>query len=166
MTLFSVISVFAPIRQFRPIRAPLRMVEPIPIKVFVPDRAAVQHHLVADRAVLTDRERETRVDVEHAAVLDVAAFADLDGGIVRPHDRAEPDAGFALEADIADQDGSRGDPALTFRRQHGTRLSEREQLWHGWAFYTRTGESRSADVSAMMPAVVNPPSTQIVCPVT
>ena len=36
MTLFSVISVFAPIRQFRPIRAPFRIVEHMPTRVFEP----------------------------------------------------------------------------------------------------------------------------------
>ena len=128
MTLFSVISVFAPIRQFRPIRAPLRIVEHMPIKGVRADGAAVQHHLVADRAVLADRERVAGIDMEDAAVLDIAAFADLDDVVVGPQDGAEPDAGFALEADVADQDGARRDPVIAFRRKVGSRLSKGEQL--------------------------------------
>ena len=95
----------------------------MPIKVFVPDRAAVQHHLVTDRAVLADRERKPRIDVEHAAVLDIAAFADLDDVVIGPQDGAEPDAGLALEPDVADQDGTRRDPVLAFRRKVGRRLA-------------------------------------------
>ena len=132
MTLFSVISVFAPIRQLRPIRAPLRIVEHMPIKVFDPDRAAVQHHLVPDRAVLADRQRIAGIDMEDAAVLDIAAFADLDGGVVRPQDGAEPDARLALEANIADQDGRWGDPALTFRGKRRDSSRKREQLVMPW----------------------------------
>ena len=59
------------------------------------DGAAVQHHLVADRAVLADRQRVAGIDMEDAAVLDIAAFADLDDVVVGPQDGAEPNAGLA-----------------------------------------------------------------------
>src|SRR5258706_2925788 len=58
----------------------------------VADRAAMQHHLVPDRDVLADVDREARVRMNDAAVLDVAAASEAHGLVVAAYHGALPDA--------------------------------------------------------------------------
>src|SRR6516162_9704533 len=66
------------------------------------DRAAMQDGIVANSAVLSDRERKAGIGVAGRAVLHIRAFADLDPLIVAAHHRTEPDAGAWLQAHLAD----------------------------------------------------------------
>ena len=50
----------------------------------VADRAAVQHHLVADGAVGANRQWETGIGVQHGTLLHVRALADGDQLVVPP----------------------------------------------------------------------------------
>ena len=72
-------------------------------EALVLDGAGVDHGHVADGDVGANREGETGVDVEDAAVLDVGAGADVDGGQVGADDGVVPDAGVVGDADIADE---------------------------------------------------------------
>ncbi len=83
----------------------------------VADPAAVQDHVVADRAVLADLERKAHVGVQRAELLDVRPRADDDRLVVAPQHRAEPYADVAPEPDVADQAGVGGDPVMTLGRQ-------------------------------------------------
>ena len=94
----------------RPIRAPLSTTAWMPISEPSPTRAAVQHHLVADRHVVAQRQREAGVGVQHAAVLHVAARADRDPVVVAAQHRAVPDAGVFAERHAADHRRAVGDP--------------------------------------------------------
>ena len=68
-------------------------------------RATVQDDIVADGAVVADRQRKAAVGVAGAIVLHVGAFADLDPLIVAAQHRAEPHAGRIQKAHLADHDG-------------------------------------------------------------
>ena len=48
-------------------------------------------------------EREARIGMQHRALLDVAAGADRDRGVVAARDRAGPYAGVGADPDVADQ---------------------------------------------------------------
>ena len=93
--MFSVMSALAPIRQLRPIRAPLRTVAPSRSGIRS-DSAAMQHRVMPDGAIVANRKRVTGIDVKDAVILNVASFADLDQLVVRPQHGAEPDTRFAL----------------------------------------------------------------------
>jgi hypothetical protein len=80
---------------------------------FVADGAAMQHDQVADGDVGAERQRHAGVDMQHRAVLDVAAGADGDRVVVAAHHGVPPDAGGVAEADVADHGGVGGDPGLT-----------------------------------------------------
>jgi len=56
------------------------------------ERAAVQDHVVADRAILSDRQRKATIGVTGRIVLHIGIFADLDPLVVAAQYRAEPDA--------------------------------------------------------------------------
>jgi len=61
----------------------------------------MQHDLVTDGYIVSDDELNARVGMQHAAVLDVAAFSDGEPVIVSAQYAIEPDAGFVLQADAA-----------------------------------------------------------------
>src|SRR5215212_10119850 len=71
----------------------------------------MHHGLVSDGAIVAHRERVPGIDVEHAVVLNIAAFTDLDQFVVGPQHGAEPDAGVAFQADLPDQHSCWGNPA-------------------------------------------------------
>ena len=129
MTLPSVISALAPIRQFLPIS---RMVEdgrPHADQRIVADRAAMQHGLVADGAVCADGQRRAHVGVQHAAILHVGVLAHRDQFIVAAQHRAEPDAGISRQPHLADdarhraQSSRRPPPAVRERCRRAHRWS-------------------------------------------
>ena len=101
--MLSVTSELAPTTLSAPILALLSTVLPMPINAFVADRAAMQHDLVTDGYAGADRQRHTRVHVQHAAVLHVAAVANDYAVVVGPQRGAEPDTGLRAQRDIADQ---------------------------------------------------------------
>ena len=90
-----------------------------PFRDVLADRAAVQDHVMADRAVPADRQREAAVGVAGRIVLHVGAFADLDPFIVAAQHRAEPDARRTQEANLADDDGGVGNEVVSVRGQIG-----------------------------------------------
>ena len=91
----------------------------------VANGAAMQHGLMADGAIAPDGERRSHVGMQHAAILDVASFADQDELIVTAQHRAEPDAGIALELHFADDDRIGRNPVFILRRKLGHDAIER-----------------------------------------
>ena len=71
----------------------------------ITDRTAVQHGLVADRDTATDGERDAVIGVQHAAILYVGAFPDMDRIVVTAHDHVEPDTDVVFDDDAADDCG-------------------------------------------------------------
>ena len=67
----------------------------------------MDHGHVADGDVGADVQGQAGVHVQHAAVLDVGATADTDGGQVGADDGVVPDAGVVLDPHIADELGAR-----------------------------------------------------------
>src|SRR5690606_36468823 len=78
------------------------------------DRATMDHRHVSDRAVLLEQYRRPRVGVQHAAVLNLRAFAERDEIVVGAHHAVEPDADVVLQDDRADHDGSGRDVIVPF----------------------------------------------------
>jgi hypothetical protein len=68
---------------------------------------------VPDGAIIADGEREAFFDMEHAVVLNVAAFSDFDHIIFGPQHGAEPDARIAFQADLPDQHSGQGNPEFS-----------------------------------------------------
>ena len=64
----------------------------------------MQDGSVAHRYFIPYGERVTRIRMQHAAVLDVAAFPDLDVGPIPADDRAEPDGTVLLQGHIPRND--------------------------------------------------------------
>src|SRR5262249_23573873 len=98
--------------------------------------AAVQHDVVADDAVIADRQREAGIGVQRRIVLDLRALAELDPLVVAAQHRAEPDAGIALEAHAADHARALRDPVAAVGRQlrrHAVELEDRHQHLTAWA---------------------------------
>ena len=105
ISLPSVIRLPAPIRQLRPMRAPLRMMELYADQAAVADRASVQHHHVADGNVCANGEWRPVIGMQNRVVLHVAILAHFDGIIVAAQYGAEPYACVLLQDDIANHDG-------------------------------------------------------------
>ena len=78
----------------------------------VADLAAVQHDEMADRDVLSDRERIVDIGVKDRAVLNVGPLPYDDGIVVAAHGGAEPDAGILVHDDAADDGSAVGHPAV------------------------------------------------------
>src|SRR5689334_20921049 len=72
----------------------------------------MQDGVVPDCTIVTDRERKTGIDVEHAVVLNVGALADFDQLLLRSQHRTEPDARVAFQAHLPDQHSRWSNPAL------------------------------------------------------
>src|SRR5262245_58173964 len=77
----------------------------------------MQDGLVADRAIAPDRQWRPHVGVKHAAVRDVAAFADMDELIVAAQHRAEPDTDIAVKLHLADHNRIGRDPIFILGRK-------------------------------------------------
>src|SRR6266571_1678347 len=75
----------------------------------VADGAAVQHYLVSDADHAPELQRVARIDVQHGAVLDVAAGADGDLIIVRTDHDLEPHVLLCFEDHRADEGRVRRD---------------------------------------------------------
>src|SRR5260370_18295237 len=69
------------------------------------DPAAVQDGPMPHTDPGADQAGQVAVDVNHRQVLDVALFADLDGGQVPPQHRAVPDARLAPKDHVPDERG-------------------------------------------------------------
>jgi len=67
----------------------------------IADSASMQHHPVANCYAVADTQWKSRVGMQDAAVLDVAAGTDLDKLVIAADDGVEPDAGLRLQADLA-----------------------------------------------------------------
>ena len=89
----------------------------MPIRLFVADGAAVQHHVVADDAIRADLEGKAGIGMQHRVVLDLRALAELDPLVVAAQHRVEPDAGVGLEPHAPDHDRAVGDPIAPVGRQ-------------------------------------------------
>src|SRR4029450_3924062 len=68
----------------------------------VADRAAVQHRPMADGDVAADRERNSGVDVQDGAILDVGVVANLDRVVVGAQHGAGPDGHAPAEPNAPD----------------------------------------------------------------
>src|SRR5260221_5052238 len=77
----------------------------------------MQDDVVADRAVLADRERKAAVGMAGRIVLHIGAFADLDPLIVAAQHRAEPDAGLLQKPHLADDIGGLRNEVITACRK-------------------------------------------------
>jgi hypothetical protein len=82
-------------------RAPFITTLLMPTSEPSPMAQAVQHHLVADAHAAPERHRKAGIDVQHRAVLDVAALADAHLVVVGADDALEPDVDVVLEHDAA-----------------------------------------------------------------
>ena len=102
----SVTSAPAPIRQLRPIFAPLRTIAWMPMRQPSPIVAAVHHGLMADRDVGSDGQRISGIRVQHAALLHVAVLADDDGLVVAAYRCVWPDVDARVHYDVADDRGT------------------------------------------------------------
>ena len=81
------------------------------------DGAAVQHGMVADGDIATDREWRSGIGVQRRAILDVAALADRDQLRVAPNHDIEPDACVVRDDHRSDDRRVLGDvPLLTVYR--------------------------------------------------
>lgn len=69
------------------------------------DCAAVQHGLMADGDVFFNIQGSVRVNVQHAAFLNVGVLAHADARVVSADAAIAPDAGTRLDDDIADDVG-------------------------------------------------------------
>ena len=88
------------------------------------DRATMQHRFVTDRAPLAYFDGKSRIGMENAMLLYVAAFANDDRFIVAANRRSEPDGYAALDDDVADHAGVRRDPEFTGFRQLRLEISK------------------------------------------
>ncbi len=70
---------------------------------------------MTNRTIRSDRQRKAHVGVAGRIVLDVGAFADLDPFIVTAQHRAEPHAGAAEQANLADQGRGISDKIIAVR---------------------------------------------------
>ena len=89
----------------------------MPIRLLVADGAAMQHDVVADRAVRCRSSAESPDRCAACSCPGSAALAELDPLVVAAQHRAEPDAGVALRA-------ARGRSASRFRRSSSVRRPE------------------------------------------
>ena len=64
-----------------------------------------------------NRQRKSHIGMQDAAILHIAALADMDQLIIAAQHRAEPDAGLAVDPHLADQHGVGRDPTLAIGRQ-------------------------------------------------
>src|SRR6516165_10341988 len=90
----------------------------------------MQDDVVADGAVLPDRDGKAGIGVERAVILDLGALAEFDPFSIAAQDRAEPDAGIELEPNAAEHARALGDPIASFARQF-RRLSIELENRHG-----------------------------------
>src|SRR5438270_3411496 len=74
------------------------------------DAAAMQHHVMADDAIVADREGKPGISMKRGIVLDLRALAELDPFVVATQNRAEPHAGIALQAHAPDHGCALGNP--------------------------------------------------------
>jgi hypothetical protein len=72
-------------------------------------RAPVQYGCVAHGDVFADRHRVAPIDVDHCAILHVAAVLDRDEIFVTADDRTRPYAHAVSESDLSDHSGVRSD---------------------------------------------------------
>src|SRR6202041_3515666 len=68
----------------------------------VAHRAAMHHGLMADRNLLADRQRKTRIGMQHRGILYVAVRTDADDLVIPPEGGAEPYRGVLSEDDFSD----------------------------------------------------------------
>src|SRR5690606_11294218 len=72
----------------------------------VTDAAAMQHHAVADGNLVAHDHRHARIHMHDAAILHVAAGADVDPVVVAAQYRTEPDAGLVSQVHRTDHIGA------------------------------------------------------------
>src|SRR4051794_21468650 len=101
----------------------------------------MNHGMVPDGTIVAHRQRVSRIDVEHAIILNVAAFTDLNQLVVCSQHCAEPDARFAFQPNSPDQYRRRRGPAL--RGKFWASTIKRED-WHSSAPGHDTGRGESA----------------------
>src|SRR5690606_25971087 len=88
------------------------------------DLAPVQHDHVADGAIRTDNHWEAWIGMEHAAVLDIRARADLNWLVIPADHRIEPDAHILAEVNIANNNGILRYPVATLTRRRNAQPIE------------------------------------------
>ncbi len=85
---------------------------------------------MADSHLLADLDRVSRVDVQHRAVLNVAAGADADSVLIGADDDAEPDTDVLFQSDGSDHRSVGGDELRTMK----PRLALAESIDHASFF--------------------------------
>ena len=78
--------------------------------------AAMQDARMPHRDFFTDDTRAARIQVDHGEILDVAAIAHLDVGIIAPQNAVEPHAHLLSQADVSNDPGTWGDPGAARNR--------------------------------------------------
>ncbi len=115
----------------------------------VADRAPLEQRAVADDHVGADHGRQIVGAVDDRGVLDRAAGTDLDVRDVAAQHGAEPDVAPVADADVADQDGGRGqEHALADRRRDAVELNDRGHLTSLSRDYTIAGVSQVSHMSS------------------
>ena len=93
----------APTMASSPIRAPFRMMAPMPIKCPPFDMTPMDGHPVTEDDIVFQHERvAVACHMEDAGVLDVAASSHSDGVDIPTHKAEEPDIGLGSQLYIAD----------------------------------------------------------------
>jgi hypothetical protein len=121
----------------------------------------MQHGHVADRHVLSDRERKAWVGVQYRAVLNIAVGADGDEVVVGAHRAAEPDGRSRLDNDVADDAGGFGnecgriDLRSVFTESiDGHGICSTGEASKSWLFYLyiRVAEMRAGNIVCELPS--------------
>ena len=80
--------------------------------------AAMQDAGMPHCDVCSDDTRAARIQVDHGEILDVAAIAHLDVGIIAPQNAVEPHAHLLAQADVSNDPGTWGDPGAAGNHGH------------------------------------------------
>jgi hypothetical protein len=107
----SVTSEPAPTKQFFPIFGAIQHHRTNANERLVTNGATMQHHLVPHGDMLSDGQWLAMVCMEHAAILNVTAFANVNGFGVASNHSPKPNAGVVGQHHIAHDLGTVGHPS-------------------------------------------------------
>ena len=94
----------------------------------------MQHGLMANGTAPANSQWRTHIRVQHAAILNVAAFPHRDQLVVAAQDSVEPDAGISRQPHAANDIGAGRNPIGPRLRQFGSKAVKDMNCHRGFPF--------------------------------